>query len=84
MVDTAASYASLIRRIAPDEQTYERILNNRVFQAVSKSLARSHAYVAMERLYDAMQNHDYDLVVLDEALLTIETVHECSTSVWLF
>ncbi len=65
MVDTAASYASLIRRIAPDEATHRRILDNRVFQAVSKSLARSHAYVAMERLYDAMQNHDYDLVVLD-------------------
>ena len=65
MVDTAASYASLIRRIAPDEATHQRILDNRVFQAVSRSLARSHAYVAMERLYDAMQNHDYDLVVLD-------------------
>lgn len=65
MVDTAASYASLIRRIAPDEQTFHNILNNRVFQAVSRSMARSHAYVAMERLYDAMHNHDYDLVVLD-------------------
>ncbi len=65
MVDTAASYASLIRRISPDEATHDRILENRVFQAVSRSLARSHAYVAMERLYDAMQNHDYDLVVLD-------------------
>lgn len=65
MVDTAASYASLIRRISPDEATHQRILDNRVFQAVSRSLARSHAYVAMERLYDAMQNHDYDLVVLD-------------------
>lgn len=65
MVDTAASYASLIRRISPDASTHQRILDNRVFQAVSRSLARSHAYVAMERLYDAMQNHDYDLVVLD-------------------
>ncbi len=65
MVDTAASYASLIRRISPDEATHQRILDNRVFQAVSRSLARSHAYIAMERLYDAMQNHDYDLVVLD-------------------
>lgn len=65
MVDTAASYASLIGRIAPDEATRQRILDNRVFEAVSRSLARSHAYIAMERLYDAMENHDYDLVVLD-------------------
>ena len=65
MVDTAQSWASLIHRIAPDDATYERILANRVFQAMSRSMARSHAYVAMERLYDAMENHDYDLVVLD-------------------
>jgi len=65
MVDTARSYASLIERLAPDPATKARILENRVFDAVSRSMARSHAYVAMERLYDAMVNRDYDLVVLD-------------------
>jgi len=65
MVDTAQSYASLIRRIAPDEGTRERIVNNRVYQAVTRSMARSHAYIAMERLYDAMELRDYELVVLD-------------------
>lgn len=65
MVDTGASYDALIERIAPDEATKQRILANRVYKAVSRSLARSHAYVAMERLYDAMENGGYDLVVLD-------------------
>lgn len=65
MVDTEKSYASLIERIAEDPAVRDRILNNRVFHAVSHSMARSHAYVAMERLYDAMENRDYDLVVLD-------------------
>jgi len=65
MVDTAQSYAALIERIAPDERTKTRILANPVFHAVSRSMARSHAYVAMERLYDAMINRRYDLVVLD-------------------
>ncbi len=65
MVDTGASYDALIERIAPDEQTRRKVLDNRVYKAVSRSLSRSHAYVAMERLYDAMENHDYDLVVLD-------------------
>lgn len=65
MVDTAQSYAALIERIAPDERTKTRILGNPVFHAVSRSMARSHAYVAMERLYDAMLNRHYDLVVLD-------------------
>jgi len=65
MVDAGASYDALIERIAPDEATRDQVLANRVYQAVSRSLSRSHAYVAMERLYDAMENHDYDLVVLD-------------------
>jgi anion-transporting ArsA/GET3 family ATPase len=65
MVDTGASYDALIDRIAPDAETKARVLGNRVYQAVSRSLSRSHAYVAMERLYDAMENGGYDLVVLD-------------------
>ena len=65
MVDTGASYESLIRRIAPSDEIRDRVLANRVFQAISRSLARSHAYVAMERLYEATQSGDYDLVVLD-------------------
>ncbi len=65
MVDTGASYDALIERIAPDAQTKERVLANRVYQAVSRSLSRSHAYVAMERLYDAVVNGDYDIVILD-------------------
>ncbi|MCX4241453.1 ArsA family ATPase [Paraliomyxa miuraensis] len=65
MVDTGASYDALIERIAPDEETKARVLANRVYQAVSRSLSRSHAYVAMERLYDAIEHGGYDLVVLD-------------------
>lgn len=65
MVDTARSYASLIERITADSATKQRILDNKVFHAVSRSMARSHAYVAMERLYDAVFNRAYDLVVLD-------------------
>ncbi|MEX1365313.1 MAG: ArsA-related P-loop ATPase [Nannocystaceae bacterium] len=64
-VDTGASYDALMDRIAPDEETKARILKNRVYRAVSRSLARSHAYVAMERLYDAIEHGGYDLVVLD-------------------
>jgi len=65
MLDTSSSYDSLIARIAPDENARDRILGNRVYRAFSKTLARSHAYVAMERLYDVTLGDDYDLVVLD-------------------
>ncbi|MBO6934307.1 MAG: AAA family ATPase [Deltaproteobacteria bacterium] len=64
MLDTKASYDALMGRIAePDAR--ETILGNRVYQAFSKTLARSHAYVAAERLYDVLDKGDHDLVVLD-------------------
>lgn len=65
MVETGASFDALIERITPDPAVRARIFDNRVYQAISRSLARSHAYVAMERLYYAMTSEEYDLVVLD-------------------
>ncbi|MBL4688759.1 MAG: AAA family ATPase, partial [Nannocystaceae bacterium] len=65
MVETGASFDSLIDRITPNDAARERIFNNRVYQAVSRSLSQSHAYVAMERLHHAMTDGEYDLVVLD-------------------
>jgi len=64
MLDTKQSFDALIGRIAEGEAR-ERILDNRVYQAFSKTLARSHAYVAAERLYDVMHGGEFDLVVLD-------------------
>ncbi len=63
MIDTEQSYDALIGRIA-DPHSRDRILNNRVYRAFSKTLARSHAYVAMERLYHEL-NEGWDLIVLD-------------------
>ncbi len=65
MLEPQASYDALIRRIAPVDER-ERILDNRVYRAFSRTLARSHAYVAMEHLYDVLEGSSPpDLVVLD-------------------
>ena len=64
MLDTKASYDALIGRIAAAEQQAE-ILDNRVYRAFSRTLARSHAYVAAERLHDVLESGEWDLVVLD-------------------
>lgn len=64
MLDTKASYDALIARVAADPAARARILDNRVYQSFSRTLARSHAYVAMERLHDVL-GAGYDLVVLD-------------------
>lgn len=65
MLDTGASFDALMRRVMPSEERAEAILNNRVYRAMAGTLARSHAYVAMERLYEVMGSDTYDLVVLD-------------------
>jgi anion-transporting ArsA/GET3 family ATPase len=65
MLDTKASYDALIARIAPNPEAQQRILANPVYQSFSRTLARSHAYVAMERLHDVLHREQFDLVILD-------------------
>ncbi len=65
MLDTKASYDALVERITDDPAARARIFQNRVYQSFSRTLARSHAYVAMERLHDVLARGAHDLVVLD-------------------
>nr|WP_255216163.1 ArsA-related P-loop ATPase [Pseudenhygromyxa sp. WMMC2535] len=65
MFDNAASMDALMARVAPDEETRDKVLRNRVYRAMAGTLARSHAYLAMERLHEVMHSGRYDLVVLD-------------------
>lgn len=64
MLDTKASYDALLTRITRPEDR-ARIFGNRAYQAFSRTMARSHAYVAMERLLHVVEEGDWDLVVLD-------------------
>ena len=54
MLETKASADEIIRRAANDEEQAQRVLDNRIYQAFSNTLARSHAYAAMERVYEAV------------------------------
>ncbi len=65
MVDTKSSYDALIRRVAGSDADIERILQNPVYDAFSRTLARSHAYAAAERVHHALEHEGFDLVVLD-------------------
>jgi len=65
MLETKASADEIIRRAAPDDGRAQRVLDNRIYQAFSSTLARSHAYAAMERVHDAVHDPQYDLVVVD-------------------
>ncbi len=65
MLDSGASYDRLIAKIATDEAHRQQILNNRIYQLMSRAFGQSHAYVAMERLYAALTQGEYTRIVLD-------------------
>ncbi len=65
MLDTRTTFDELIRDVSPDEETRDRILDNRVYMHLSDTLSASHDYMASEKLYDLHHSGRYDLVVLD-------------------
>ena len=65
MLDAKRTFDDLIERHAPDEQTRDRILANRIYQELSNAMAGSQEYMAMEKLYELYQEARYDLLVLD-------------------
>ncbi|HJK98323.1 MAG TPA: ArsA-related P-loop ATPase [Polyangiaceae bacterium LLY-WYZ-14_1] len=64
MLDSKGTFDELVARHAPDEDTRERILGNRMYRYVSSSLAGVREYMAMEKLH-AVREEGWDLIVLD-------------------
>ncbi len=65
MLDAKATFDELVRKHAPDEETRERILKNKIYRQLSNALAGSQEYMAMEKLYEIHQEGRYDFLVLD-------------------
>ncbi len=65
MLDPKATFDEVVRKHAPDEETRERILSNRIYQQLSNALAGSQEYMAMEKLFEIWAEDRYDLLVLD-------------------
>jgi anion-transporting ArsA/GET3 family ATPase len=65
MLDAKRTFDDLIERHAPDKETRDRVLSNRIYQEVSNAMAGSQEYMAMEKLYELYQEDRYDLIVLD-------------------
>ena len=47
MLDAKRTFDDLIERHAPDEETRDRVLSNRIYQEVSNAMAGSQEYMAM-------------------------------------
>jgi anion-transporting ArsA/GET3 family ATPase len=65
MLDAKATFDDVVRRHAPDAETRERILENRIYRQISNALAGSQEYMAMEKLFEIHQEGRYDFLVLD-------------------
>ncbi|MFM7271466.1 MAG: ArsA family ATPase [Actinomycetes bacterium] len=65
MLDTKQSWDALVRRHAPDPETAERILDNRLYTNITGRFVQSHDYIAMERLFEVHATGAYDLIVID-------------------
>jgi anion-transporting ArsA/GET3 family ATPase len=65
MLDAKATFDELVRRHAPDAETRDRILENRIYRQLSNALAGSQEYMAMEKLFEIHQEGRYDFLVLD-------------------
>jgi anion-transporting ArsA/GET3 family ATPase len=65
MLDPKQTFDELIARQAPDEESRDRVLENRIYQQISSALAGSQEYMAMEKLFELHTESDYDLLVLD-------------------
>ncbi len=65
MLDSKQTFDDVIREHAPDAESRDRILDNRIYQQLSGALAGSQEYMAMEKLYELNAAGRYDLLVLD-------------------
>ena len=65
MLDAKATFDEVVRRHAPDEESRDRVLDNRIYNQISNALAGSQEYMAMEKLYELFEEDRFDLLVLD-------------------
>jgi anion-transporting ArsA/GET3 family ATPase len=65
MLDSKGTFDALIERLAPDAETAQEVLTNRIYQQLSNSVAGSQEFTAIAKLYELDQDGDYDLLVLD-------------------
>ncbi len=65
MLDAKATFDELVRKHAPDAETRDRILKNRIYRQISNALAGSQEFMAMEKLFEIHTEGRFDVLVLD-------------------
>jgi anion-transporting ArsA/GET3 family ATPase len=65
MLDQKRAFDEIVERYATDARSRDEIFRNRIYQQISATLAGSHEYAAMAKLYEIAGENRYDLIVLD-------------------
>jgi anion-transporting ArsA/GET3 family ATPase len=65
MLDSKATFDDVVAKHAPDDETRDAVLGNRIYKELSSALAGSQEYMAMEKLYEIWSEDRYDVLVLD-------------------
>jgi len=65
MLDAKRTFDELIEHLAPDVQTRDEVLGNRIYQQLSSAVAGSQEFTAIAKLYDLDASGRFDLLVLD-------------------
>jgi anion-transporting ArsA/GET3 family ATPase len=65
MLDTKRTFDDLIVKHSSSKAKADRLLNNKLYQYVSASLAGTQEYMAMEKLVQVKEDPRWDLIVLD-------------------
>ncbi len=65
MLDGKQTFDDLVRRTSSSPERAQRILDNRLYQYISGSLAGTQEYMAMEKLHAVRSDPRWDLIVLD-------------------
>lgn len=65
LLDARCTFDRLVARYAPDEEARERILNNTYYDRLAGHLGGILEYMAVERLYEAVEEGRFDRIILD-------------------
>ncbi|HLI72991.1 MAG TPA: ArsA-related P-loop ATPase [Acidimicrobiales bacterium] len=65
MLDPKGTFDDLVRRYASSREQAESILANRLYKNLTGALSGTQEYMAMEKLYELVEEGGYDLVVVD-------------------
>jgi anion-transporting ArsA/GET3 family ATPase len=65
MLDQKRAFDELVARHAKEESVKQRIFANPIYRQISSSLAGSHEYAAMSKLYELQAEGGFDLIILD-------------------